>query len=342
MDLTSLDIGGAEVHVHLSGCADVRVPDDEACLCEIRAEIQRLPSSAAPWFRHGDGPLEPEFPATELPSVFPDDHRVPYDMRQVLARLVDASLFHEVLPDRGNDTIVGVGRVGGLWMGFAANQVESFPHPEIEGALRPGGILYREGIAKMSAFSRACNEDGIPLVWLQDVAGFDIGTEAEAQGLLGFGSSLIYTNSTNDVPMITFLLRRSSGAGYYAQAGLPFAPVLQLGTPLSRLAVMEGRTAAIASNIHHLDQDLEIASQDPVERVRVRAAMDEVAGRVERDMDPYGAAARMDLDEIVGLSELRPWLCALAEMCYQSTGYRRVRNPRIWTLHDLETLCSEP
>jgi 3-methylcrotonyl-CoA carboxylase beta subunit len=340
--LTSLDIGGPEVHVHLSGCADLRVPDDDAAVRELRAEIARLPGSAVSWYRHGDGPLEPRFSGDELPALFPEDYRAPYDTREVLARLCDGSLFHEFLPDRGADIITGVARISGLWTGFVANRVEPFPHPELEGTLRPGGILYREGIAKMSAFSRACNEDGIPMVWLQDVAGFDIGVEAEAQGLLGFGSSLIYSNATNAVPMITVLLRRASGAGYYAEAGLPFGPVFQLATPLTRLAVMEGRTAAIASCIHHLDDNLEIAATDPEKRAKVEATMAEVTGRIERDMDPYGAASRMDVDEIAGLGELRPFLCALVEMCYQSTGYRRVRNPRIWSLHDLEILCSEP
>ena len=97
--------------------------------------------------------------------------------------------------------------------------------PSSRGAQRAGGILYREGIAKISAFSRACNDDGIPLVWLQDISGFDIGVEAERHGLLGYGSSLIYTNSTNTMPMFTVLLRKASGAGYYAMAGLPYDPV---------------------------------------------------------------------------------------------------------------------
>ena len=97
-----------------------------------------------------------------------------------------------------------------------ANNQELNPHPRVRGATRPGGLLYREGIAKISAFSRACNDDGIPIIWLQDISGFDIGPEAEKEGLLGYGSNLIYTNSTNAVPMITVLLRKASGAGYYA------------------------------------------------------------------------------------------------------------------------------
>jgi len=173
-------------------------------------------------------------------------------------------------------------------------------------------------------------------VWLQDIAGFDIGVEAEAQGLLGYGSSLIYTNSTNTTPMVTVLMRKASGAGYYAMAGLPYDPVLQLSTPLTRLAVMEGRTLAIAAFNTKLDDDFEIASEDPAERAQIRAQMDETAARIEADMDPVVAASRMDTDEVVPLGRLRAHLLRVVEAAWQSP--RRVRNPRIWSLHDLVAL----
>ena len=334
--LTSLDIGGPEVHVHQSACADVRVPDDETALALIRREVARLPSSAAPFYRHGAEAAPPRFDPAEIAAILPDDHRQVYDMREVLARLVDDSLFCEVMGDRGEEMITGVARVGGLWCGFIANNVLPTPHPEEPGRIRAGGILYRQGIAKISAFSRACNTDGLPLVWLQDIAGFDIGVEAEAQGLLGYGSSLIYTNSTNAVPMVTVLLRKASGAGYYAMAGLPYDPVLQLSTPLTRLAVMEGRTRAIAAVNTKLDDDFEIASTDPAERAAIRQQMDETAARIEADMDPMAAAARMDTDEVVPFAGLRDYLVAAVDMAWQSP--RAARNPRIWSLHDLAVL----
>jgi 3-methylcrotonyl-CoA carboxylase beta subunit len=339
LKLTSLDIGGPEVHVHQSACADVRVPDDNTALAKIRAEVERLPSSGADFYRHGAEASPPAFPVDDLEALFPADHRQVYDMREVISRLVDGSLFHEFLADTGPEVITGVARVNGLWMGFAANVLIPQPHPEGKG-LRPGGILYREGIAKLAAFSRICNDDGIPLVWLQDIAGFDIGVEAEALGLLGYGSSLIYSNSTNTTPMFTVLLRKASGAGYYAMAGLPYEPIVQLATPISRLAVMEGRTLAIAAFNTRLDDDFNIdAKFGPEERAKIQRGMDQTAARIEADMDPVGAAARMDTDELIRMRELRPWLMALAEMAYQATGHRRVKNPRIWSLFDLEVLA---
>ena len=336
--LSSLDIGGPEVHVARSACADVRVPDDTTAITMIRDEISKLPSSGADYWRHGAKSAPPHHPFTEMEAIIPGDHRMAYEAEEVLARLVDESLFWEILPDRGTEMMVGVGRVGGLYMGFVANRQGLIDDPEHHGGKKPAGIFYKDGIAKVAAFSRACNADGIPLVWLQDISGFDIGVEAERLGLLGYGSSLIYTNSTNDVPMFTVLLRKASGAGYYAMAGLPYEPVVQLSTPVTRLSVMEGRTLAIAAFNTKLDDDFEILTQDPEERAQIEAGMKSVEERIEGDMDPYKSAAQMDTDEIVDLNELRPWIQALAEMSYQTLGYRRLKNPRIWSLHDIAAL----
>lgn len=340
--ITSLDIGGPEVHVHRSGCADVRVPDDDVAIDCIRREVARLPSSGAEFYRHGRGAIDPLRSSRELAGLIPPDHREVYDATQVLARLCDQSLFWELMPETGEEMITGVGRVGGLYAGFIINRQGLVGDPEHPDRKRPAAILYRGGIAKISAFSRACNADGIPIIWLQDISGFDVGAEAEAQGLLGYGSSLIYTNSTNDVPMFTVLLRKASGAGYYAMSGLPYDPVVQLSTTISRLSVMEGRTLAIATYNTKLDDDFEIVSQDPDERAQIEAGMRSVADRIEADMDPYVAARQMDTDEIIRLDELRPWLAALVEMAYQNTGSRRIKNPRIWSLHDLAVLSGGP
>jgi acetyl-CoA carboxylase carboxyltransferase component len=341
LHLSSLDIGGPEVHVHQSGCADVRVPDDETALAMIRAEVKKLPTSGAAFHRHGADASAPQHATAELAGIFPSDYRMTYPAEQVIARLVDDSLFWEILPERGREMIVGVGRVAGLYMGFVANRQGLMEDPEHRGQKKPLGILYKEGIAKVATFSRACNDDGIPLVWLQDISGFDIGVEAEKLGLLGYGSSLIYTNSTNSVPMFTVLLRKASGAGYYAMAGMPYEPVVQLSTTISRLSVMEGRTLAIAAFNTKLDDEFEIATKDPAERKKIEDGMRDTEARIESDMDPYKAAAQMDTDEIVACGEIRGWLETFAETSYQALGYRRIKNPRIWSLHDLAAL-SEP
>ena len=336
--ITSLDIGGPDVHVHISNCADERVPDDQTLLIKIREEMQKLPTTAADYYRYGGEEAPCFHKPSDINGIFPKNYRMGYEIREVIARLVDNSLFWEILPERGKEMICGIGRVNGLYMGFIANNVELTEHPGSKSQKRPGGILYKQGIAKISTFSRICNDDGIPIVWLQDISGFDIGLEAERNGLLGYGSNLIYTNSTNQTPMISILLRKASGAGYYAMAGMPYQPVIQLSTPITRLSVMEGRTLAIATYRTKLDDNFQIATEDPEEREKIQKGMQEVEARIEEDMNPLMTARNMSTDEIVFMSELRPYLKALSEMCYQSIGYRRVKNPRIWSLHDIEAL----
>lgn len=336
LHLTSLDIGGPEVHVHQSRCADERVPDDVAAIRAIRDDVARLPGTAADFYRHGATPEPPRHDPDELSALFPPDFRQIYDIEEIVARLVDGSLFHEFLPAVGREMLTGVARIGGLWVGIVANRQGIVEEPGI--GRRAGGVLYREGIAKIATFARACDEDGLPLVWLQDISGFDIGVDAERLGLLGFGSDLIYANSTQEAPFFTVLLRKASGAGYYAMSGLPYEPVVQLATPFTRLAVMEGRTLAIATYNSKLDDEFRIASDDPAERAAIEDGMAKTAARIEADMDPVRAASVMDADEVVPVAHLRAWLEVLVEASWQAMGYRRTKNPRIWSLHALEAL----
>ena len=338
--ITSLTIGGPDVHVHTSNCADHRVPDDQAAIIKIRDEIAKLPTPANEYYRYGQDAAPPLFNPAEIEGIVPTDYRLTYDMRQVIARLVDNSLFWELFPNKGREIICGVGRVDGLYAGFIANNQNLTEHPVHRNTKRPGGILYRDGIAKMTTFSRACNDDGIPLIWLQDIAGFDIGIEAEKMGLLGYGSNLLYTISNSSIPVITVLLRKASGAGYYAMNGSPFDPAIQLSTPLTRLAVMEGRTLAIGTYRSKLDDDFNIISKNKEEIDAVKKGMQEVERRITEDMDPILTARQLDTDEIILFRELRPYLEVMVDMSYQSIGYRRVKNPRIWSMHDINALSS--
>jgi acetyl-CoA carboxylase carboxyltransferase component len=336
--ITSLTIGGPDVHVHLSNCADHRVPDDETLLLKIREEMARLPSPAMDYYRYGFCPAPPRYEPEEIEGILPKDYRMTYDIREIIARLVDNSLFWEIYPHKGLEIVCGVGRVSGLYAGFIANNQFLTDHPVHSGHKRPGGILYRDGISKITSFVRACDDDGLPIIWLQDISGFDIGLEAEKMGLLGYGSNLLYANSTVRTPVFTVLLRKASGAGYYAMSGRPYEPVLQLSTPLTRLSVMEGRTLAIGTFRTRLDENFNIKVDTPEEFEAVRRGMEEVERRIEKDMDPLVSARQLDTDEIILLHELRPYLATLVEMSYQSIGYRRVKNPRIWSMHDLHAL----
>ncbi|MCA9508540.1 MAG: propionyl-CoA carboxylase [Myxococcales bacterium] len=334
--LSSHDIGGPHVHVHISNCADERVPDDHTMLIKIREEIRKLPSSANTYYRSDSSSEPPKYATKEIAGILPISPKKSYDIRQVIARLIDDSLFWEFDKEKGQEVVCGIAKVSGLFVGFLANSQELFAHPEKFGQQRPGGILYRDGVKKLSRFCRVLNDDGIPMVWLQDVSGFDVGAEAEKQGLLSYGSSLIYANSTHNTPMMTVLLRKASGAGYYAMAGMPYDPVLQISTPCSRLAVMEGQTLAIGAFNTKLDDNFAIMSKDPEERKQIEAGMNQVIERIERDMDPYKAALNLDTDEVVAVGEIRRYLECFVECTYQNIGKRRIKNSRIWSLHDMD------
>jgi 3-methylcrotonyl-CoA carboxylase beta subunit len=337
-NITSNSIGGPDIHVAISNCADYRVPDDQTLIYKIKEEIKKLPSSGIKYYYYGQEPNLPYYDPKEIEGIFPSDYRVTYDIRQVIARLVDHSLFWEIFPHKGQEIVTGIARINGLYIGIIANNQNLTDHPMHKGSKRVGGLLYRDGIAKMTTFSRACNSDGIPIIWLQDIAGFDIGMEAENMGLLGWGSNLLYTNSTNTVPVITVLLRKASGAGYYAMNGRPYEPILQFSTPLTRLAVMEGRTLAIGTYHSKLDDDFNIVFTNQEEYEAIKKGMAEVEQRINRDMNPILTARQLDTDEIVLMHDIRSYLETVVEMAYQSTGYRRVKNPRIWSLHDIEIL----
>lgn len=339
--ITSLSIGGPDIHVNISNCADHRVPDDRSLIKKIREEIAKLPTSAIPYYRFGQDPAPPLYDSTEIEGILPADYRMVYDIKEVIARLTDHSLFWEMFPQKGHEIICGVGRISGLYVGIIANNQTLTEHPVHKSMQRPGGILYRDGISKMTQFCQACNDDGIPLIWIQDVSGFDIGPEAEKMGLLGYGSNLLYALSNLSIPSFTILLRKASGAGYYAMNGRPFEPILQISTPLTRLAVMEGRTLAIGAYRTKLDDNFNIISKDKNEIETIKKGMSEVEDRITGDMDPILSARQLDTDEIVLFREIRPYLETMVEMSYQSIGYRRVKNPRIWSMHDLSALCGE-
>jgi len=336
--ITSLDIGGPDIHVHISNCADYRVPDDKTLLEKVKKEVEKLPTSAVEYYHYGQPAAKPLYDPAEIEGIFPADYRIAYDIKQVIARLVDNSLFWELFPDKGREIICGICRINGLYTGIIANNQYLTEHPVKRNSKRPGGILYRDGISKITSFIRACNDDGIPIVWLQDISGFDIGPEAEKTGLLGYGSNLLYSISTNEVPAITVLLRKASGAGYYAMNGRPFEPIVQFSTPLTRLAVMEGRTLAIGTYRTKLDENFNIISKDKEEYESVKRGMEAVEQRITKEMDPILSARQLDTDEITLLGELREYLVTMIEMCYQSIGYRRVKNPRIWAMHDINAL----
>jgi len=322
-------LGTPATHVHVSGCAEERVPDDAAALARLREIAQQLPSSLADFFRLAE-PLSSPYSCQDLYDLLPAGPHETYDMHNVLARLVDGGLFKALLPEYGQEIVGGLGLVDGLPTLFLANQ--SLGH-SAEGRARLGGVLYREGIVKLQRLAEDAREDGIPVVWIQDVAGFDIGEEAEAEGLLRHGARLLRTltsDSMQNPPSLTILLRKASGAGFYAMKGTPFEPALIVATALTELAVMRPDTLAAAmydKKIEALDTSpAGLSMKHELEERRARLIERQMqAGRVE------AACARGDVDAIVPLGSLRCLVASFVAASYQSAG--RPRKPkRLWTL----------
>ena len=249
-------------------------------------------------------------------------------------------ILAEFQPEVAKEMICGHGHIEGRPVAVVANQRGIIKAKDGE---RPrfGGIVYTESAEKVAYFIENASRERIPLLFVQDVSGFMVGPEAEHSGIIRAGAKFVEAMSTAVVPKIVLTVNHASGAGYYAMAGMPYEPIVQLSTPITRLSVMEGRTLAIATYNTKLDDEFEIETKDPEERAAIEKGMREVESRIEGDMDPYKAAAQMDTDEIVSFDELRSWLELLAETAYQSVGHRRVKNPRIWSLHDVEVLSQE-
>ncbi len=328
IDLDQARIAGPNVHVHISHCADERAPDDNAAILMLREKIDALGQGNANFYRNDA--QKPAFSSDEVYAILAKSSSAAWDLRELLARWVDASLVSELWHGFGEEIFACVGAVGGLDLVFIGNSGRILQNTQ--GQILSGALLYKDGIKKMQRIVRACAEDGIPIVWLQDVAGFDLGKGAEADGLLGLGANLLYENSNNPAPQMTIILRKASGAGYYAMGGLPFEPVMQLSTVLAEETVMSPETLANAVYAKKRELLSKDAAKNASALREINAAQEELLELARREASPLRNAELLYSDELVCLTEIPLYLRAFAEMSYQ--GYRKRRPRRLWRLND--------
>lgn len=315
--------GTAATHVHFSGCAEKCVPDDAEALATLRAWISRLPSPACAFYRVAE-PFAPALPASDLYEILPADTSRGYDVISVIARLVDASQGRLLLENTGPEIVAVQSLVDGLPVVCIANRAENIVS---EDRVLAGGVLYRDGIEKMRRVAEAAQSDGVPVIWIQDVSGFDIGAEAEREGLLKYGAMLLREISdAQSVPHLTVVLRKGSGAGYYAMKGAPFKPALVVGTALSRVEVMQPET--LAGTLY--DRKLADPLLDAEARARLEAARQALVEVQQAASDPVQAAARGDLDMLVSLDALRDLMVTFVRAAYQAPV--SVKPIRLWNL----------
>lgn len=306
------ELGGAEVHTKISGVAHYMVPDDEACIERLRRLVAELPLE--------DGPPErtatpPKRLAYELYDLLPEDHRQPYEMRDVLECILDGDELDEFQPEHAPEMICGTGFLDGIPVGIITNARGMFSQDG--GPPRFGGIVYTESARKVAYFIETMNRHETPLLFLQDVSGFMVGPEAEHSGIIRAGAEFVEAMATATVPKLVLTLNHASGAGYYAMAGQGFDPDFILSLPTGRMGVMEGASAVMALFSAQLDR---LKEEGKVPDEELTTKMDEVREEYDRQLDARFAAARGFVDQVVLPEELRPALGLLLRAARRNEG----------------------
>src|SRR5437660_7184624 len=243
--ISAEELGGAAMHSAISGTVDFHEPNDEACLLRIRSVIEKWGyRRQSPWDRKK--PVPPALAAEEIYGIYDSSAARPYDVREVIARITDASKFDEYKAEYGKTLVCGYARIGGFAVGIVANQKVHAQATDHEGKKRMefGGVIYTESAEKAARFIMDCNQNLIPLVFLHDVNGFMVGRDAEWSGIIKAGAKMVNAVSNSVVPTITMIIGGSFGPGHYAMCGRAYDPRFVFAWPTARYAVMSGESAA--------------------------------------------------------------------------------------------------
>lgn len=309
--------GRVEIHNGATGFIRDVCDTEEEVLDDIKRYMDTLPAYDPMFYRVAE-PAEPKFPAEDLYSLIPFNQKRVYDMKEVLARLFDKSEHMEFRPDYGREMYTGLAKIDGYLCGFIANNQgglgADYPsYAEYEGI---GGKLYREGLIKMNEFVTLCGRDRIPVIWVQDTTGIDVGDTAEKAEMLGLGMALIYSIEQSDNPMMTIVLRKGTAAAHYVLGG-PQANnnnAFTLGTATTEIYVMHGETAAAASYARRLAKDADEGK--PLDKTMEK--MNDMIKAYNDKSRPDYCAKRGLVDEIVDLPNLRNYCKAFVGSYYQN------------------------
>jgi 3-methylcrotonyl-CoA carboxylase beta subunit len=293
-------LGGARTHNEISGVAHYRAKDDTECVRKLREFVTELPPPPPVRVKIIE-PRAAARPLTDIYDIMPADHRGPYDMRDVLACLLDGGEMDEFQGEYAKEMLCGFAHIEGIPVGVIANQ-----RGLIRGAAgRPpkfGGIIYTDSAEKVAYFIETCNRHQTPLLFLQDVSGFMVGTDAEHSGIIRAGARFVEAMATASVPKIVLTLNHASGAGYYAMAGQGFDPDFIFTWPTGRMGVMEGDSAVMALFSAELEK-LQREGRPPDEKMT--AEMQRVRAKYDAELDAKFAAARGFVDAIITPEETR-------------------------------------
>ena len=330
--------GTVAIHYGETGFFREVYSGEDGVIAGIKKYLDMLPSYDLEFFRV-DTPQSPAASDVELYDLVLNNKKRPYDMYSVIARLFDGSQFMEYKKGYGPEMITGLAKVDGLLVGVVANQQGVFPHyPEYkQGAMGVGGKLYRQGLIKMNEFVTLCARDRLPMIWIQDTTGIDVGNDAEKAELLGLGQSLIYSIQSSKLPMMEITLRRGTAAAHYVLGGPQGNDnnAFSLGTAATEINVMNGETAANAMYTGRLAKDQKAGKdlQPTIDK------MNALINDYNEKSKPFYCAKAGLVDEIVDMPMMRNYIVAFTDSCYQNPEsicpFHQMLLPR--TIRDFET-----
>ena len=307
------DLGGAKMHAQISGTVDFREPDDESCIKRIRALVDKMGAPNPSPFSHVKS-REPLYPGEEIYGIFSDDPARQYDMREIIARTVDASEFEEYRAEYGETLLCGYARIGGWAVGIVANQkkhVQTLARGSDQKRIEFGGVIYTESAEKAARFILDCNQNRIPLVFLHDVNGFMVGKDAEWSGIIRAGAKMVNAVANSVVPKIAVICGGSFGAGHYAMCGKAYDPRFIFAWPTARYAVMSGDAAAgtlVGIKLKQLERE-----GKKVDEKAKKELYESVRATYEHQTDPRYAAAHLWVDAIIDPAHTRDALITALE-----------------------------
>src|SRR3954463_9355056 len=307
------ELGGAQMHAQIAGTVDYREPNDHICLERIRSIVSKLGHKpTAPFNRIKAEP--PAYAAEEIYGIFEADGMRPYDMKEIIARIVDGAKFDEYKAEYGKTVICGLARIGGFAVGIVANQASSAQQTDAssgEKHMEFGRVIYTESAEKAARFIMDCNQNLVPLVFLHDVNGFMVGRDAEWSGIIKAGAKMVNAVANSVVPKITVIIGGSFGAGHYAMCGKAYDPRFMFAWPSARYPVMSGAAAAgtlVEIKIKQLERGGKKLSD--VER---KELFDTTKATYDHQTDPRYGAARLWIDKIIDPMETRQTLITALE-----------------------------
>jgi 3-methylcrotonyl-CoA carboxylase beta subunit len=310
---TAEELGGAQMHAQIAGTIDYREPNDHICLERIRSVVSKLGHKpGAPFNRVKAEPAA--YAAEEIYGIFEADGMRPYDMKEIIARIVDGAKFDEYKAEYGKTVICGLARIGGFAVGIVANQASPAQQTDPssgEKRVEFGRVIYTESAEKAARFIMDCNQNLVPLIFLHDVNGFMVGRDAEWSGIIKAGAKMVNAVANSVVPKITVIIGGSFGAGHYAMCGKAYDPRFVFAWPSARYAVMSGAAAAgtlVEIKIKQLERGgKKLSEQDRKE------LFDATKATYDHQTDPRYGAARLWIDKIIDPMETRQTLITALE-----------------------------